>query len=305
MPIQTDSLSADPDTPNAGKVFWYGKDKHPYAMNEDGDVFDMAGDVAASGNLVNNKFIKGAGANSVQDADKDVPTGDVVGTSDVQTLTNKTLSDVVKLIFKAAAAKTVASGVLTVDMSGHVVDGEGSADDDIDTINGGTAEQLLFLRPDSGITLTLKHGTGNILTNDGTDFVLNPNGVASLVYDGSNWRLMGGGLEGTAGTVNNAVLRADGTGGQTSQGSPVIITDDGKITIPDIATTGALNITERSSVPSAPASGDIYLDDGTNTASGNPGWRRCVSTGPDVWEDIGGTSGGGDYSYSTQYKFTY
>jgi len=31
----------------------------------------------------------------------------------------------------------------------------------------------------------------------------------------------------------------------------------------------------------------VYLDDGSNTASGNTGWRRCVSVDPDVWEDLG------------------
>jgi hypothetical protein len=62
--------------------------------------------------------------------------------------------------------------------------------------------------------------------------------------------------------------------------------------IADSASKSPLNVTERSVEPSAPAAGDIYLDDGTNTASGNPGWRRCVSTGPSVWEDISAGAGG-------------
>ena len=66
-----------------------------------------------------------------------------------------------------------------------------------------------------------------------------------------------------------------------------------RIVIADSATIPPLNVTERSSEPSAPSVGDIYLDDGTDHASSTAGFRRLVSTGPDVWEDIGGGGGGG------------
>lgn len=64
------------------------------------------------------------------------------------------------------------------------------------------------------------------------------------------------------------------------------------LTISDSATTPPLNITERSAAPSSPASGDVYLDDGTNTGSGNPGWRRYTGV---AWEDISAASGGASY----------
>jgi hypothetical protein len=51
-----------------------------------------------------------------------------------------------------------------------------------------------------------------------------------------------------------------------------------------------LEIEPVSSPPTGRTVGDIYLDDGSNTSSGNPGWRYLVSTGPDVWADV---SGGG------------
>lgn len=59
--------------------------------------------------------------------------------------------------------------------------------------------------------------------------------------------------------------------------------------------------------PLNPRVNDTYLDDGTNTGSGNPGWRYCVSIGPDVWADSGGGGGAplaslglgaGDYTYT-------
>lgn len=59
--------------------------------------------------------------------------------------------------------------------------------------------------------------------------------------------------------------------------------------------------------PFNPRVNDTYLDDGTNTGSGAPGWRYCVSIGPNVWADVGGGGGAplssiglgvGDYTYT-------
>ncbi len=55
------------------------------------------------------------------------------------------------------------------------------------------------------------------------------------------------------------------------------------IFVPQDAVSAPLAIAERSSEPSAPISGDIYLDDGTNTASGKPSFRRYTGS---AWEDI-------------------
>ncbi len=58
----------------------------------------------------------------------------------------------------------------------------------------------------------------------------------------------------------------------------------------DNATTPPWRMTERSSVPSSPSTGDMYLDDGTNTGSGNPGFRRYTGA---AWEDVSAGGGGG------------
>jgi microcystin-dependent protein len=63
-----------------------------------------------------------------------------------------------------------------------------------------------------------------------------------------------------------------------------------------------LNLTERSTSPSSPSSGDIYLDDGTNCTDGsNPCLRRYTGA---AWEDINNTGSGspytGDYKWSAQ-----
>ncbi len=99
---------------------------------------------------------------------------------------------------------------------------------------------------------------------------------------------------GPGSSTDNAIVRFDGTGGNTLQNTGVTIDDNDKLTLPNSSTYPPLNVTERSSAPSTPASGDIYLDDGTNTASGGPGWRRYNGS---TWEDVGG--GGGDSSTLT------
>ncbi len=67
------------------------------------------------------------------------------------------------------------------------------------------------------------------------------------------------------------------------------ITLTGMLILVDSASVPPLNVTERSAEPSAPSAHDIYLDDGTNTASGNPGWRRYTGA---AWEDVSAGAGG-------------
>lgn len=55
------------------------------------------------------------------------------------------------------------------------------------------------------------------------------------VYDGSSWNVIsggGGGIGGSTGATDNAVLRADGAGGATLQSSLVTISDTGSISLP-------------------------------------------------------------------------
>jgi hypothetical protein len=98
-----------------------------------------------------------------------------------------------------------------------------------------------------------------------------------------------GDVAGAASSTDNAIVRWDGAGGKTLQDSGVLINDNDQTIFPDSATYPPLNVTERSAAPSTPSAGDIYLDDGVNTASGNPGWRRWNGL---TWEDISAGSGG-------------
>lgn len=73
-----------------------------------------------------------------------------------------------------SVTKTISSGAITVGDASYIrVAGEGGSADDLDTINGGNEGDILVLRSASTpVDITVKHGTGNILLNGETDFVL-------------------------------------------------------------------------------------------------------------------------------------
>lgn len=137
---------------------------------------------------------------------------------------------------------------------------------------------------DDGIaTLELYPGAHTVDTDT---FVTNKDAHDHNGGDGAIIPVAGTALTaGTNITLSTNTLNVDdafvvNTGGDTM---------DPKLTISDSATTAPLNLTERPAAPSSPAAGDIYLDDGTNTGSTNPGLRRYTGV---AWEDINEESGG-------------
>ena len=85
---------------------------------------------------------------------------------------------------------TIASGAITVSDSYHIVDTEAdAASDDLDTINGGSAGDLVVLRAaDNARTVVLKHGTGNLRLDGAADKTLDTaNDVIMLIRLSSTW----------------------------------------------------------------------------------------------------------------------
>ena len=123
--------------------------------------------------------------------------GDAIGVNDDLDLSDNDVDNVSGINFTSATEKTISSGSITVDQSKHTVDTEGDAStDDLDTINrsAGNEEFLLLKAADDARTVVLKHGTGNIVTPSGDDYSLDSTDkVVLLIYDGTNWGLIGGG----------------------------------------------------------------------------------------------------------------
>ena len=106
--------------------------------------------------------------------------------------------------------------------------------------------------------------------------------IAAIIAPSCSHLVLGQATTGGAGAVNTIV-------------SP-------KIQILDSATAPPLNITERSSAPSNPASGDVYLDDGTSCSGSKPCWKRYTGA---VWEEVGDGSGsGGSLRWTAETTFS-
>ena len=94
---------------------------------------------------------------------------------------------------------TIATGVVTVTQGFHTIAAETGTTDDLDTINLsnslssdlGTYRPMLFLIADSGDTITVKHGTGNIVLNAAGDYSLTAAKMIILFHDGTNWHDLG------------------------------------------------------------------------------------------------------------------
>ena len=86
---------------------------------------------------------------------------------------------------------TISSGAITYTGAYMVIDTEGGASSDtLDTINGGTAGDRLLLRgATSGRNIIISDNTGNIQTNNNTNFTLEPiyGDSVEFYYSGSNW----------------------------------------------------------------------------------------------------------------------
>jgi hypothetical protein len=91
----------------------------------------------------------------------------------------------------AASELTISGGIVTKTQSYHTIDTEGDgATDDLDTINGGSAGDVLIFSPNhTDRTIVVKNGTGNILCD--ADITLDTSTeYVVLIYVGTNWQLL-------------------------------------------------------------------------------------------------------------------
>ncbi len=89
-------------------------------------------------------------------------------------------------IFGASTELTIAAGVVTVTGAYHTIAAQSGVLDDLDTINGTIEGQLITIAAASGDTITLKHGTGNIVTLTGGDILMSGNQQYLLQDNGTD-----------------------------------------------------------------------------------------------------------------------
>jgi hypothetical protein len=127
---------------------------------------------------------------------------DLVSTSVRTPLTpplfNGLRNDAARQLSMDGAAKTVASGAVTVAPSDgegfYSVDTEGGAGaDDLDTINGGVSGDIInLILANVAHVVKLKHATGNISLPGGADLSLTADMAVTLRHNGSVWMIVGG-----------------------------------------------------------------------------------------------------------------
>lgn len=93
------------------------------------------------------------------------------------------------IALESAVELTIDAGVITKTKAFHKIDTQGDAsDDDLDTIDGGTEGDILFLRAEhADRTIILKDGTGNLRLGGSTIYLTNTGQIVALIYDGSDW----------------------------------------------------------------------------------------------------------------------
>lgn len=90
-------------------------------------------------------------------------------------------------IYGASSELTIsAGGAVTVTDGYHTIAANSGTADDLDTINGTTAGQLIVIAAASGDTITITSGVGNIVTQTGADIAMSGNQQYQLLNNGTN-----------------------------------------------------------------------------------------------------------------------
>lgn len=104
---------------------------------------------------------------------------------------NNLRTDALRLLATNSQAVTLSGGAITVSGSygRYVVDTEGGASaDDLDTISGGTAGDMIVLTAANASRVPrIRSGADNIVTADGSHFKLRTTEALVLLYNGTNW----------------------------------------------------------------------------------------------------------------------
>lgn len=235
----------------------------------DADLTNIAALAVTDGNI-----IVGNGSTWVAESGATARTSLGLGTTDSPTFADLTISGDQIL---TSALKTIATGAITITTSLTVVAAESGVTDDLDTISGGQSGQIAWFRADAGDTITIKNGTGNILTSSG-DISMTQNALLPMVYDGSNWHIAD-----TAGTVTAHAMGGASHTADTNANVSSKISDMSGVIVGTTMTQTLTNKTLTSPIVGTQLTLDQTTGDYTLTWA-NPAAGRAVSI-----EDPGGT----------------
>lgn len=238
------------------------------------------------------------------------------------TLTGTTLIATQRRI-AASTELTISSGAITKTQTYHRIDTQSdAADDDLDTINGGTSGDELFIRAENTARTVSITNAGNIYTGTGTDIDLDSNEkIVHFIYDGtlSKWVVVGGsagvggggtnfditGDTGTPETVGDSdtVTIAGGTGISTAVSATNTVTVN--LDVPVDITSGGTGETTATDAFNAlspnTTKGDLIVHNGTNNirlpVGSTDGHALIVDAAEAAgvkWAEVSGGGGGGE-----------
>ncbi len=190
------------------------------------------------------------------------------------------LDDAIKL--KASTILTLSTDAVTVTGPYHIIAAQSGTADDLATITASDDRTLLVIQADTGDTITVKDGTGNIQLNGGADFSLTGDATLLLFFDGTNWADLGAG----GGAGSGATTELDNLGTVAINTSLISDTDN----TDDLGTSAAkwkdffhlLSVLEERTAPGTPATGDVALyakTDGLLYSKDDAGAETLVSGG--------------------------
>ena len=91
-----------------------------------------------------------------------------------------------RILQVAPSILTISGGSITTTLNQHIVAAQTGTADDLDTITAAN-NKLVFLRADTGDTITLRHGVGNIVVPGGNNNVLSGYRGVLLICDAGYW----------------------------------------------------------------------------------------------------------------------
>ena len=95
------------------------------------------------------------------------------------------------IALEAAGSLIIAAGAVTVTQAYHKIAGEGAANDNLDTISGGSEGMVIILRA-NGNVITLRDGIGNLDLDCNIILAADTDHVALVYGSDTNWHLLEG-----------------------------------------------------------------------------------------------------------------